>query len=61
MDTSYNPASINYTNENIKDMMLEDTSQEKSLIHQKHTYFCVLLSEYSNSQNFQEARNHKDP
>ena len=32
--TSYNPASIHYINDNFKDMMLKDASQEKALIHQ---------------------------
>ena len=43
---SYNPAPLNYINEKIKDMKLEDMSQEKALIHQDHAYFSVLSSEY---------------
>ena len=42
-------------------MTLEDTSQEKSLIQQEHTYFSVLLSEYREPHNFQEAWHHKYP
>ena len=34
LDTSYNPDYINYINDKFKDMMLEDKSQEKSIIHQ---------------------------
>ena len=33
LNTSYNPASLNYINYKFKNMMLEDTSQEKSLIY----------------------------
>ena len=40
-------------------MMLEETSQENSLIHQEHTYFSLMLSEYGEPQNFLEAWNHK--
>ena len=51
MDTSYNPVSPNYINVKFKDMVLQDTSQERSLIHQKHDYFSVLLSEHGKPQN----------
>ena len=30
-------------------------SQEKAIIHQEHTYFSVILLEYGEPQNFQEA------
>ena len=43
---SYNPASPNYKNYKFKDMELKDASQEKSLIHQEHSYFSVLSSAY---------------
>ena len=43
------------------DRTLEDMSQEKERIHQKHAYFSVLSSEYSEPQNFQEEWNHKNP
>ena len=33
MDTSYNTDYLNYINDKLKDMMLEDSSQEKALIH----------------------------
>ena len=42
LDTSYNPASLNYIHYKFKDMKIEYVSQEKSLIHQEHTYFSVL-------------------
>ena len=42
-------------------MTLEETSQEKALIHQEHAYFSVLLSEYGKPQNFQEAWHQKYP
>ena len=42
-------------------MTLENTSQEKELIHQEHTYFSVLQLEYGEPHNFQEAWHHKDP
>ena len=42
-------------------MTLEDTSQEKALIHQENNYFSVLSSEYGEPQNLQEAQHHKDP
>ena len=35
--------------------MLEDTSEEKALIHQEHAYFSVLSLEYSKPQSFQEV------
>ena len=38
LDTSYNPASLNYTKDKVKDMMLEYAPQEKSPIHQEHTH-----------------------
>ena len=41
-------------------MTLEYTSEEKSRIHQKHTYFSVLSSEYGEPQNLKEARHHKN-
>ena len=44
MDTSYNTASRNYINDKFMDMTLEDTSQEKALIHPEHAYFSVLFS-----------------
>ena len=37
LDTSCNTASNNHINDTFNDMTLEDTSQEKSLIHQKRT------------------------
>ena len=58
LDTSYNPAYINYINDKIKDMMLEE---KKTLIHQDHSYFSVILSEYGKPQTLQEARHHKYP
>ena len=61
MDTSYNPVSISYTNEIFEDIVLEDMSQEKALVNQDHTYFSVLLSEYDEPQNFQQAWNQKYP
>ena len=42
-------------------MVLEDMSQEKSLIQQEYNYFTVLSSEYGELQNFQEYWHHKDP
>ena len=33
MDMSYNPVCINYINDKFKDILLEDTSQENSLMH----------------------------
>ena len=54
MDTSYNHASLNYTIYKFKDITLEYTSEEKSLIHQEHAYFSVLSLEYGEPQNFQE-------
>ena len=44
LDASYNPAYLKYINDKFNDMTLEDTSEEKALIHQEHTYFSVLLS-----------------
>ena len=44
----YNPASAKFINDKSKDMMLEDTSQEKALIQQEHAYFSVLYSAYGN-------------
>ena len=38
----YNTASLNYINDKFNNMKLEDTSQEKSLIYQEHTYFSVM-------------------
>ena len=58
MDTSYNPASLNLINYNLKLMTLEYTSQEKSLIHQYHAYFSVLLSAHGELCNFQEVWYH---
>ena len=46
LDTSYNPDYIDYINDKFKDMMIEDTPQEKSLIHQYHTDFSALSSGY---------------
>ena len=60
MDTSYNPASLNLINYNLKLMTLEYTSQEKSLIHQYHAYFSVLFSAYIKPQNFREAWHTED-
>ena len=34
LDTSYNPASLNYINEKFKDMTSEGTPEEKVLIQQ---------------------------
>ena len=42
-------------------MIIEDTSQEKSLIHQEHGYFSAMLSEYGETQNFKEAWHTEDP
>ena len=58
LDTSYNPAYINYINDKFKDIMLEE---KKTLIHQDHSYFSVILSEYGKPQTLQEARHHKYP
>ena len=33
-------------------MIIEETSQEKALMHQEHTYFSVMFSEYGEPQNF---------
>ena len=52
-DTSYNLDSLNYINYKFNTMTLEDTSQEKVLIHQECTHFSVLSSEYGEPQNFQ--------
>ena len=57
---SYNSDYINCINHKFKDIPLEDTSQEKKLIHQEHAYFSVMLSEYGKPQNFQEEWYHKD-
>ena len=49
---TYNPASINYINYKFSDMMIEDTSQKKSLMYQERTYFSVLLLSYGEPHNF---------
>ena len=59
LDMLYNTASINYTNGTSNAMTIKDMSQEKSLIHQEHTYFSALLSEYGEPQNLQVVWNHK--
>ena len=56
LDKLYNPASLHYIMEKFKDMMPEE---EKALIHQYHSYFSVMLSEYGKPQTFQEAWHHK--
>ena len=61
MDTSYNPTYINYMNDKLKDITLEETSQEEEFIHQKHAYFSVISSAYGKTHTFQLACNHKDP
>ena len=53
LDLSYNTDSLNHINYKFKDMILEDMSQEKALIHQEQAY--------GEPQNFQEAWNHEDP
>ena len=58
IDTPYNPSSLNYINGKFIDMTIEE---DKALIHQEHSYFSVLSSEYGKPQNFQEAWNHKYP
>ena len=40
--------------------MLEETSQERALIHQEHSYCSVLLSEYGKPQTFKESWHYKD-
>ena len=42
LNMPYNTASLNYINDKFNNMKLEDTSQEKSLIYQEHTYFSVM-------------------
>ena len=42
LNTSYNLAYLNYINDKFKDMRLEDTPEEKALIHQEHTYFSEI-------------------
>ena len=42
MNMSYNTAYFNYINEKFKYMALEDTSQQKLLIHQEHAYLSVI-------------------
>ena len=49
---SYNNASLNYIYDKFKDMMLEDTSQEKSLINQENSYFVVMASESGEPKHF---------
>ena len=61
MDTSYNPASLNYINDKFNYLLLEYMLQEKSNIHQEHTYFSVLSLAYSKPQNSQEVWHHKYP
>ena len=59
MNTSYNPVSFNYIHDKFKDVALDERSQEMALIHQEHTYFSVLLSEYEEPNKFQESWHHK--
>ena len=54
LDTSYNTASTKYINDKFNETTIEDMLQEKALIHQEHTYFSVMLSEYGKPQNFQK-------
>ena len=54
MDRSYNSEYLNYIIDSFKDMMLEDTSQEKALTHQYHAYFSVLLSAYNEPHIFKK-------
>ena len=58
---TYNPDYIDYINENFNNMKVEDTSKEKTIIHELQTYFSVLSSKYGEPHNFQEAWHHKDP
>ena len=48
----YSPALINYLNFKFKEMLLDNTSEDISLMHQEHLYYNLMLLKYGYTQNF---------